>query len=335
MDANSVSGSVDRAPGQVDLDRVRGGLDQPGPVPGLGAGQVVGKHAGIFTGTHKLTPRVAEARRKPCQDSVGSVRSAARSSWSTDPAGGHLGRAVPAAGELDGLGPQVGQHRLHRLDLDARPRTEGRQVGPGPAVVEVDVVGVPGVVEVGQHVREPQVQAGREGPVGPAGGLELGRRRSPATGRSGRRRRRRRPAGSGPGRTPGRSGARSRTGRGRRSSCRRCRAGRRAAPRSAAQLAHPGVQLAGEPGVEPERLAAAGRLVDQRQAADARPPLQGVAGDAVGVPLTEVGVGRTAGGQPGQAHGQRAAQQGAAADRPRRGNLRHGAQRRDVRQGAI
>ena len=69
------------------------------------------------------------------------------------------------AGELGRHGPDVLADRLDGLHLDPRPTAEAGRSSSGAAVVDVDVIGVVAVVEIGEDVREPGVQAGRQPPV--------------------------------------------------------------------------------------------------------------------------------------------------------------------------
>src|SRR3954452_5781906 len=94
-----------------------------------------------------------------------------------DARGGGSRRVVEVAGDLHvGATPHVPAHRLHRLDLRVGPPDEPGPLGSEAAQVDVDVVVVRRVEEVGQHVGELMVQPSRGAPVeGQAPALLRGR----------------------------------------------------------------------------------------------------------------------------------------------------------------
>src|SRR6476661_6463715 len=76
------------------------------------------------------------------------------------------GHVVEVAGDLDvGATPDVAAHRLHGLHLRVGAADEARLLGPEAPDVDVDVVAVRGIEEIGEHVRELVVQTGSGTPV--------------------------------------------------------------------------------------------------------------------------------------------------------------------------
>ena len=205
--------------------------------------------------------------RRPGTPSRSAGRSGRRrpSSPSSTRAYGIAGRAVPRAGDLHRSVPQVAADPLHRLDLSRRPAAERRQLRAGAAVVDVDVVVVLGVVEIGQHVREVLVRRGRDRPVRPAGGPSAQRRTSRATGRSGLRRRYDRRAAAGRGRTLGRRRARTSRWCRRRSRCRTSTAGRNGQAGRSRRSVSQAASWSAKPGSAAKAVRRCGHLVDQRQ----------------------------------------------------------------------
>ena len=118
-------------------------------------------------------PRAAAADIRPVQ-LPGACRSSSRPSSSSTVPAAAPGRGVPRAGQLDGLPPTGSGRRPGRRRPGPRARAEGGVAVAGAAVVDVHVVGVLGVVEVGEHVGEAGVQAGGERPVAPPGLVQPG-----------------------------------------------------------------------------------------------------------------------------------------------------------------
>src|SRR6478735_3663462 len=91
--------------------------------------------------------------------------------------GGVPGHRVEVAGDLHvGTTPDVAAHRLDGLHLGVGPTDEARPLGSEATQVDVDVVVVRGVEEVGQDVGELVVQAGGGSPVEREATAQLGRR---------------------------------------------------------------------------------------------------------------------------------------------------------------
>ena len=94
------------------------------------------------------------------------------------------GHVVVVARDLDlAAAPDVPAHRLHRLHLGVRPPDEPGLLRPEAPDVDVDVVVVGRVEEVGEHVGELVVQTRGGAPVEGEAAAQLARPAHRSTGR--------------------------------------------------------------------------------------------------------------------------------------------------------
>ena len=115
---------------------------------------------------------------KACQASRLSPSSAGAAGLLEDAARRLPGHVVEVAGDLHvGATPDVPAHRLDGLHLGVGTADEARTLRSEPAEVDVDVVAVRRVEEVGQHVGELVVQPGGRAPVEGEATPQLGCRR--------------------------------------------------------------------------------------------------------------------------------------------------------------